>query len=285
MINATQDSFERDVIETSARLPVLVDFWAPWCAPCRTLGPLLERVEAQNVDRLRVVKVNTDENPELAAKFNVRSIPYVVAFANGKPVDSFVGVLSERQLHDFVERIVPDPSELERQKAARLRSAGDLAGAATALRAAIALDPSNDAARLDFATVLLEMRDPVTADEAAAVLAAASRDTRDTAAWRALHTAVDSLRRSATLPSAAQLQARIVADASDLSARLDLANLHVARREFAPAMEQLLAIVERDRSFGNDVGRTTLLSVFELAASDPQLVSTFRRRLASALNR
>lgn len=289
MIEATQSTFSRDVIEASQRIPVLVDFWAPWCGPCRALGPMLEKLETEYVGRLRLVKLNTDENPELAAQFGVRSIPYVVAFVDGQAIDSFVGVLPESQVRAFVERLLPNPSELERRKAARLLAAGDVEGAAAALRAAVALSSDNDAARFDLAALLLDqpaaLGGSTALDEADSLLAATAKSARDDPHWRALAARLESLRRAAALPSAAALQARIDADAGDLQARLDLAQLHIAERRFDAALEQLLAIVERDRGFGDDVGRKTMLSVFELAADQPQLVAGFRRRLSAALNR
>ncbi len=289
MLDTTQETFTRDVIEGSREAVVLVDFWAPWCAPCKMLAPLLSAVETEFKGRLKVVKLNIDENQELASRFGVRSIPFVVAFVDGKPVDSFVGVLPAESLRQFVGKLLPDPAELERRKAQQLSAAGDLAGAASALRAAMALDPDRDAVRLDLAEVLLERSDTrgdaERLDEADAALAGVSAAGKLDARWIALNTQLQSLRRAAELPSAAALRDRVGKDPADLQARLDLASLYVAHRDFEPALEQLLAIVERDRGFGDDIGRRTMLSVFDLATDAPQLVSTYRRRLASMLNR
>jgi putative thioredoxin len=289
MIDANQNSFSRDVIEVSREVPVLVDFWAPWCGPCRMLGPMLEKLEAEYGGRFRLVKINSDENPELAAQFRVRSIPYVVAFVDGQPVDAFVGVLPEGQLRAFLAKLLPDPSEIERRKAVKLIEAGAWDEAAAALRAAIALDPGNDAARLDLAALLLErMPPPVTEariEEAREVLAHASAACKLEARHRALQTQLDSLAQAARLPAAEELQRRIDAHPDDLQARLDLARVYIAHRDFAPALEQLLAIVARDRSFGDDIGRKTMLAVFEMAADQPALVAQYRRRLAAELNR
>jgi putative thioredoxin len=286
MLDTTQQNFARDVVEASRDAPVLVDFWAPWCGPCRMLSPLLAAIETEFSGRLKVVKLNVDENPEIATRFAVRSIPYVVAFVDGQPVDSFVGVLPAADLRKFVGRLLPDPAEIERRKAQNLLDQGDRSGAARALRAALALDPDRDSTRLDLAALLLQhSTDAGRLDEAASALAGVSAPGKLEPRWLALDTQLHSQRRAAELPGADALKARIEADPADLQARLDLANVHLARREFEPALEQLLAIVQRDRGFGDDIGRRTMLSVFDLAADQPQLVSSFRRRLSALLNR
>jgi putative thioredoxin len=289
MVEIGQTAFEREVLETSRDVPVLVDFWAPWCGPCRVLGPLLERLERDYAGRFRLVKINSDQNPELAAQFRVRSIPYVVAFFDGEPVDAFVGALPESQLRAFIDRLIPNPSEIERRKARRLSEAGQLAEAVAALRAAIALDPRAAQAQLDLAEILLE-RLPAPVDEARIgeaerALAAAGTSLRADPRLQALATRLASLQGAASGPEADQLRARIEADPGDLRARLDLAQWHIARREFEPALAQLIEVVERDRTFDDDAGRRTMLSVFELAAAQAQLVSNYRKRLAAALNR
>jgi len=290
MLEIGQASFAREAIEASREVPVLVDFWAPWCGPCRALGPVLERLERDYGGRFRLVKVNSDQNAELAAQFRVRSIPYVVALIDGEPVDAFVGALPESQLRQFIDRQLPSPSESERRKAGRLVQAGQLADAVAALRAAIALDPNAAGAQLDLAEILLE-RLPGAADElrlaeAGRALAAVAGPTqREDARWRALNTRLASLQGAALRPTGDTLHARIDADPADLQSRIDLAQWHIARREFEPALDQLIEVVERDRTFGEDAARRTMLSVFELAAHQPQLVSSFRRRLAAALNR
>jgi putative thioredoxin len=296
MIDATDATFQRDVIETSHQQPVLVDFWAPWCGPCRALGPLLEKLEAGYAGRFRLVKVNSDQHPELAAQFNVRSIPYVVAFVDGQPINAFVGALPESQLRAFIDALLPNPSEIERRKALELLARGELDAALLALRAALALNPANDAARWDLAAALLDRAADVpagaTADAAAALLAeargvieAVSRPAQAEARHRGLVTRIDSMTRAADLPQRDTLHARIGADPADLQARLDLANLLIARADYEPALEQLLEIAGRDRSFGNDVGRKTILALFELMSDQPSQVANYRRRLASVLNR
>jgi putative thioredoxin len=238
------------------------------------------------------VKVNSDQQPELSAQFNVRSIPYVIAFADGQPVNAFVGALPEGQLRAFIDALLPNPSELERKKALELKAAGQPEAALLALRAALALNPANDAVRWDLADLLIEQASHRTPEdavpliaEARTVLDAVSRSAQGEPKHRALQTRVLSMTRAGDLPQLETLQQRIAANPADLQARLDVANLQIARGDYEHALEQLLEIAGRDRSFGDDIGRKTIVSVFEMMADEPSRVAAYRRRLASALNR
>jgi putative thioredoxin len=280
MIDATLASFERDVLEASREAPVVVDFWAPWCGPCRALGPLLEKLERESGGRWKLVKVNSDENPELSAQFGVRSIPFVVAFADGQPVSHFLGAQPEGAIRSFLDRLVPDPSELELRHARAALAGGQPTLAEDHLRNAIALDPSNDAARLDMVVLLVDRGDLAAAREQWQLL---SPKAPQASAWATSAARLEAAERAATLPAADDLARRIGADPGDLAARLDLAEVRIASREFGPALEQLLEIVKRDRAFGDDIGRRKMLAVFEMAAGEPELVSDFRRRLSATL--
>jgi putative thioredoxin len=213
----------------------------------------------------------------------------VVAFFDGEPIDAFVGALPESQLREFIDRLLPNPSEIERRKARRLTQQGQLAEAVAALRAAIALDPNAARAQLDLAEILLERLpgapDELRIAEAERALAAVGPALREDARWRALSTRLASLKGAASRPAHDALRARIEANPNDLQARLDLAQWHIAQRQFEPALDQLLEVVERDRTFDEDAARRTMLAVFELAAQHPHLVSDYRRRLAAALHR
>ena len=284
MIDTRQDKFEQDVLQPSRHLPVVVDFWAPWCGPCRALGPVLEKVERDYEGKFRLVKVNSDQNPELAQRYRVRSIPYVVAFVDGKPHDAFVGALSERDVRAFIDRLLPNPSELERRKGARLLAAGNVKGGVSALRAAIALNPGNDPARLDLAEALLAL-DPPGLDEAQQVLDGLNGLARQESRARAVQTRVESQRRVANLPSVEALRERIAPRPfGPARTHRSRAPAHRAARLRARAR----AIADRGRARPALRGRQRPqddLSLFDLMADEPDVVSLYRRRLAAALNR
>jgi len=282
-MDTTLATFEHDVINASMLAPVLVDFWAPWCGPCKTLGPMLEKPEAEAAGKWKLVKVNVDENQELAAHFQVRSIPHVVAFADGRPVDQFIGVLTEGQLREFLDRLVPDGADAERHAAQSAWAAGNRKQAIDTIKAALALDPGYDDARLDLIEWLIAERRIDEAKEEDKLLSPKTTQGID-ARYNALKTELDAADAAADLPPADALIDAVNANPDDLDARFALANRLIAGRDYGGALEHLLAIVVRDRAFMDDVGRKTMLSVFELAANQPDLVSQWRRKLSAAIN-
>ncbi|SAL74676.1 thioredoxin [Caballeronia peredens] len=282
-MDTTLATFENDVINASMLAPVLVDFWAPWCGPCKTLGPMLEKLEAEAAGKWKLVKVNVDENQELAAHFQVRSIPHVIAFAEGRPVDQFIGVLPEGQLREFLDRLVPDGADAERQTAHNAWAAGERKQAIDTIKAALALDPGYDDARLDLIEWLIAERRIDEAKDEEKLLSPKTTQGID-ARYNALKTELDAADAAADLPPADALIDAVKANPDDLDARFALANRLIAGRDYAGALEHLLAIVVRDRAFMDDVGRKTMLSVFELAANQPDLVSQWRRKLSAAIN-
>ncbi|MCK9509226.1 MAG: co-chaperone YbbN [Pigmentiphaga sp.] len=279
-MDVTLATFEAEVIQASATVPVLVDFWAPWCGPCRSLGPLLEKLEADYQGRFKLVKINVDENPELAGHFQARSIPLVVAIVNGRMADQFTGALPEGQLRQFIDRLLPAPHEAAHQQALQALDEGNLKEAELLLREALSLQADYDAARLDYVELLLNTERP---EDAQAQFEKLGPQAKYEPQYPALETALNAIATTRELPDETALLDRIAANADDLEARLELANQRIAHRNWEPAMQELLEIVKRDRGFQDDIGRKTLIQVFELASAQPDLVARYRRQLSSQL--
>jgi putative thioredoxin len=268
--------FTQHVLEESKHRPVVVDFWAPWCGPCKSLKPILEKLAAEYGGKFLLAKINSDENQELAARYGVRGIPSVKAFINGEPVDEFSGALPEGEVRAFLDRLVPGPADELRQQAAAARMAGDISGALKLLGEASKIDPAHIGVRLDAAAIMLDLNE---ADEARRLIGSVPDDADSRVP--ALKARLQFM--GAVGEDEAALTARVAANENDLDARLKLANLLVAAGQYEAGMDQLLEIVRRDRSFEDDIGRKTLLSVFNLLGGG-ELVSRYRRLLASALN-
>lgn len=267
--------FPQHVLEESKRRPVVVDFWAPWCGPCKSLKPLLEKLAVEYGGRFLLAKINSDDNQELAARYGVRGIPSVKAFIDGEPVDEFSGALPENEVRAFLDRLVPGPADELRAQAAELRVAGDLSGALQRLADASKIDPAHIGVRIDAAEIMLDLNE---ADEARRLIGSVPDDAD--ARMPQLKARLQFM--GAAGEDRTALAERVAANENDLEARLKLANLLVASGQYEAGMDQLLEIVRRDRGFEDDVGRKTLLSVFDLLNGDER-ASRYRRLLASAL--
>jgi len=281
-VEVGKDTFDTVVIEGSRKIPVVVDFWAPWCGPCKALTPILEKLAAEYGGRFVLAKVNSDDNPELSARYAVRGIPSVKIFWGGQVVDEFTGALPEKGVREFLNRIIPSPADALRDEAAQVYAqTHDLDRALELLGQAELLDPANEDVRIDRAGLLIESGRN---DEARALIEGLSPLTRMDERVSGLNAKLDLAQGAAEAPSEDVLSQRIAADENDLEARLQLAHLHVARQRYREALEALLEIVRRDRNFGGDAARKTMLKVFELLGNQGELVSEFRKKLATAMN-
>jgi len=273
------DSFEKDVLKASEKVPVLVDFWAPWCAPCRVLKPVLEKLAGEYQGRFLLAKVNSDEHPQLSAQFGVRGIPNVKAFVDGKLADEFTGALPESGVRAFIDRLIPTPGEKLRRTARALVNQGDFDEAERHLRSALELEPGNHALRLDLVELLLAKNSHAEADALFAPIPERERDERADK----LYSALALWKRSQQLPAAEELQAKLAANPDDLASRLALGERLVADRRYEPALAALLEVVRKDRGALRTSARKLMVEVFNLADDQPGLVSEYRKLLAGAL--
>ena len=275
--------FQKNVIDASLHTPVLVDFWAEWCAPCRVLKPILEKLAVEYGGRFILAKLDSDQNQELAAHYGVRNIPCVKAFVNGEMVKEFTGVLPEGQIRAFIDSLMSSPAEPLRVAALEARAKGDVEVARSLLVDALELDPANEAAQLDLAEIHIDLRH---ADAARAILDAHEHTAKDVDRVRTLQARL-KLVTAGSGADPAVLKARIDANAGDLDARLQLANALALAHDYRPALEHLLEIVRRERKWQDEAARKAMLDLFTVLGSDPQyhdLVREFRIQLARTLN-
>lgn len=281
--DVTVADFDQKVLAASHTVPVLVDFWADWCQPCRILKPILEKLAAEYGGRFILAKVNSDENQELSMRYGVRGIPAVKAFLGGELVDEFTGAQPEGKVREFVDQLIPSPAEPLRRQAAKARQDGEHDAALALLRHALALDPRHEAAQLDLAEGLI---DTGTIDEARRMLEDLGDRVRDAARLGALHARL-ALHSGADGADAEDLAQAVAQRPDDLDARLKLANALALRHDYRPACEHLLEIVRRDRKWNEEAGRKTLVTLFKLLGEHPEheaLVREFRIALARTLN-
>lgn len=300
MIDVTIANFEAEVIEASMHTPVLVDFWAPWCGPCKVIGPLLEKLEAAYAGRFKLVKIDSDQELQLAGAFGIRSIPTCVLLKNGQPVDGFMGALPEGQIRAFLDKHVPGEAELQAEadeaEAMDALAEGDVDAALDKLQQAVAADPANDDARFDLVKLLLELGQDDDAKVAFAPVIAKAAGVRRLDAlqrWMQARDAQDGV--TDPQAQAETLQARIAANRRDFDARFALAQLLWAYGQPTAAMDELLEILMRDKAWNDDQARKTFIAILDVIEppkpkvaegqvppEDPT-VATYRRRLSSVV--
>lgn len=276
------DNFEARVIQPSFEVPVLMDFWAPWCAPCQTLKPMLEKLAQEYGGRFLLARINSDEYPQIAQHFGVRSIPAIKVIKSGRLADEFSGALPESEVRAFIERLIPADSLSERDQAKALIAEGSLEEALTILTHALQYKPDDEALRLDSAEVLLELGH---LPEAQTLLS--SEFTQETERARTVRARLDLLSQPVENEQFDQLQAKLAADPNDHASRLELANAQAAAGDFAAALESALEIVRRDRTFDEGAGRKAMLRIFEALSGNERyddLIRAYRRQLSATLN-
>jgi len=318
MLDVTLQNFETEVIAASMTTPILIDFWAPWCGPCKSLGPILEQLEEAYAGRFTLVKINSDDEQQLAQAFGVRSIPTCILMINGKPVDGFMGAQSAGQVKAFLDKHLPTEGELvaeaEADEAQALLESGDTQAALEKLADALAIDPGNDDTRYDYIRLLIELGG---LEEAEAALAPKLTEIPKKLRFEALAQWLSAIQFIAISPYAnwatEQFDEKIAANKRDFDTRFAKARLLMALGDWTAAMDELLEIIMRDKKWADEAPRKAFVAILELLTppkpkaaaqatgktaggievlgktavqEDPQaaLVSSYRRKLSMMLN-
>ena len=281
MDNLTTAQFEERVLKASGQRPVLVDFWATWCQPCVMLAPILEKLAHEYGDRLAMVKVDIDQEPQLAATFGIRSVPTVLLFSKGKVATQFSGVLPPDGIRRLLEPYLPRPSDALVEQARTLLRDSGAAQACTLLRKALAQDPENYRIHPELGTALLHTG---ALEELDQLLHDLPPNIAQDDAFRLLQAQLSFARAAEGAPEVPELEQLLAKDENNLDARFALAARKVVAGEFEPAMENLLAIIRKDRRYGDDCGRRALVDVFALLNNEGPLVRKYRGLLSKAIN-
>lgn len=318
MMDVTVENFELEVMAASMQTPVLVDFWAPWCGPCKTIGPMLEKLEEDYQGRFKLVKINSDEEQQLAGAFGIKSIPTCVLLKEGRPVDGFMGALPEGKIKEFLDKHLPSVEELialeDTQQAHALLEEGNDEEALVKLQEALAINPANDDARYDYAKLLIKLGDlPAAEMVLAPALAQIPLQLRFEALrhWLACFQFMQTNEKAQW--SLEQFDAHLAKDKRDFETRLAKARYLVVVGEMTQAMDELLEIVMRDKTWSDQIARKLYVAILELMSPvqvqkekpqsnktqggielaghipqvdspEAELVSKYRRKLSMALN-
>ena len=318
MIDITTENFETEVVQASMSVPVLVDFWAPWCGPCKALGPILEKLETDYAGRFVLAKINSDEQQELAGAFGIRSIPTCVLMIGGKPADGFMGALPEGKLREFLDKHLgaegQAPADMDEPEMPDPLESGDVAGALARMAEAVAAEPANDEMRYDYVKLLIGTGHLA---EAAGALAPALAQIPVQLRFEALQQWLNALEFVATDPrgqwTLEQFEQKIEANKRDFESRFAKARVLMAHNEWLAALDELLEIIMRDKKWDEEAPRKTFIAILDLLTppkpkagpevsgksaggielaghatvqEDEQatLISAYRRKLSMALN-
>ncbi len=280
IVDADEQTSEEAVIERSKAVPVLVDFWAEWCGPCRYLGPILEEVVEEYSGQVVLAKVDTDRNFKLAQRYRIQTIPNVKAFAKGKVVNEFVGALPEASIRQFIQLLIPTKADELAEQGARLETARQWDAALQTYRDALQADPRHAAASIGHLRVLVQLSRWQEADDAYDRLAGPVQVQDDVTALKAR---IDLARLQHTGPSIADLETRLRLNPNDLEARYERAGLHAANQLYHDALEDYLKVLTQDRQFKDEGARKMMVRIFEIIGPRSPLAEEYRERLARAI--
>ena len=295
MMDVTVANFEEEVIAASMTTPVLIDFWAPWCGPCKSLGPILEKVEVAYEGRFKLVKIDSDQEQQLGAAFGIRSIPTCILMFGGKPVDGFQGALTEGKIKEFLDKHLPPAEELPAEDEL-MPEAVTPEAAMDKLKADVANDPTNESARFELVKALLLSGDTDAAKVAFAPVIAQTTTVRRFDSLKRMMDATDfvAARTDETLATA-EFDAKIAVNKRDFEARFDKARWHMAHQDWTAALDELLDILMRDKAWDSDKARKTYIAILDIMEApkpkvadgqippDDPVVATYRRRLSSVI--
>ena len=300
MMNVTVDNFDAEVVEASMQVPVLVDFWAPWCGPCKVIGPLLEKMELAYGGRFKLVKIDSEQEQEISQAFGIRSIPTCVLMVGGKPVDGFTGALPEGQIKEFLDKHVPEGDVLEAEvthvETTDAPDANDPAVIYEALHQAVLKNPDDEDARFEFVKLLLQRGQTDDAKVAFAPVIAKTGLVRRFDSLQRWMNAIDFTQDRADLAEdAGGFDAKIAANKRDFDSRFGKAQTLMAAQQWTGAMDELLDILMRDRTWAEDLARKTFIAILDIIEPPPikvadgqipptdPVVATYRRRLSSVI--